>query len=330
MVQVMAAAISRSPTDGQVAADTPILERKPMDLDLDKRFDPRHGEAVPVEPGILRLTSPNAGPMTFHGTNTYLVGDERLAVVDPGPDDPTHLAAILAAIAGRPVDAVLVTHTHLDHSALAGRLARDVGAPLVAQGPHRISRPLGDGEINPLDAASDFAFEPDIALEDDAELRIGDIVLRGLHTPGHTGNHMAFALEDRGVVFSGDHVMAWATSVVAPPDGSMADYMRSLDRLAARDDRRYLPGHGGPVENPATFVRALRAHRRMRESAILEKVRAGLSSVPAMVEAIYRTTDRRLHGAAALSVLAHLESLMERELITVEGPFGLGGRFVPA
>lgn len=301
-----------------------------MSLDFDKRFDPRHGEAVPVDLGILRLTAPNAGPMTFHGTNTYLVGEDRLVVVDPGPDDPQHLAAIASAIAGRPVDAVLVTHTHLDHSALAHRLAREVDAPLVAQGAHRVSRPLLEGEINLLDAASDFAFRPDIVLADDAEIRLGDSVLRGVHTPGHTGNHIAFALEDRGVLFSGDHVMAWATSVVAPPDGSMANYMRSLDRLAARSDRRYLPGHGGPVENPATFVRALRTHRRMRETAILEKVRTGLSTVPDIVAAIYHTTDRRLHGAAGLSVLAHLENLMERQLVLSEGPFGLAGRFVPA
>ncbi|RIY03414.1 MBL fold metallo-hydrolase [Aureimonas flava] len=300
-----------------------------MSLDFDKRFAPHHGEAVPVEPGILRLTAPNAGPMTFHGTNTYLVGHDRLVVIDPGPETASHLAAILSAVGGRPVDAVLVTHTHLDHSALAPRLARETAAPLVAQGPHRISRPLAEGEVNPLDAASDFAFRPDIVLDDGAELRLGETVLRGIHTPGHTFNHMAFALEDRGILFSGDHVMAWATSVVAPPDGSMADYLRSLDRLAARSDRRYLPGHGGSVETPATFVRALRAHRRMRESAILEKVRSGLSTVPEIVASIYHTTDRRLHGAAGLSVLAHLESLVERRLVAVEGTFGLAGRFAP-
>ncbi len=300
-----------------------------MDLDLDKRTEPRHGEAVPVDTGILRVTAPNAGPMTFHGTNTYIVGGDRLVIVDPGPDDEAHLDTILATVAGRPVDAVLVTHTHLDHSALAKRLAKRVSAPLVAQGPHRISRPLAEGEVNPLDAASDFAFAPDIALGDEAEIRFGDLTLRGVHTPGHTGNHMAFALEDRGILFSGDHVMAWATSVVAPPDGSMTDYMRSLDRLLARSDRRYLPGHGGPVENPGTFVRALRAHRRMRESAILEKVRGGVSAVPEIVAAIYHTTDKRLHGAAALSVLAHLESLVERQLVAVHGTFGVGSRFTP-
>lgn len=309
---------------------TADLERNlRMSLDLDKRFDPRHGEAVPVEPGVLRVTAPNAGPMTFHGTNSYVVGERRILIVDPGPDDNAHLAHLLDVVAGRPVDAILVTHTHLDHSALASRLARETSAPLVAQGPHRISRPMADGEVNPLDAASDHAFRPDIVLADDAEMRFGETVVRGIHTPGHTGNHMAFALEETGILFSGDHVMAWATSIVAPPDGSMSDYMRSLDRLTARSDRRYLPGHGGPVENPAGFVRAMRTHRRMRESAVLEKVRAGVASVPQIVAAIYQTTDRRLHGAAALSVLAHLESLIERKLIRIDGPFGLTARFEP-
>ncbi|WP_294645814.1 MBL fold metallo-hydrolase [uncultured Aureimonas sp.] len=301
-----------------------------MSLDLNQEFDPRHGWPVPVEEGIVRVTAPNAGPMTFHGTNSYLVGQDRLLVVDPGPDDDAHLRALLSAIDGRPVDAILVTHTHLDHSALATRLSQTTSAPLAAQGPHRTARPLLDGEVNLLDAASDLAFTPDIVVPEGATIRLGETVLRGLHTPGHTGNHMAFALEETGILFSGDHVMAWATSVVAPPDGSMSDYMRSLDRLLERSDRRYLPGHGGPVENPAAFVRGLRAHRRMRESAVLEKVRAGLSTVPEMVAAIYHTTDRRLHGAAGLSVLAHLESLIERDLVQPEGPFGLTSRYRPA
>ncbi|KQQ91179.1 MBL fold metallo-hydrolase [Aureimonas sp. Leaf324] len=301
-----------------------------MSLDLNRHFDPQHGTPVPVEDAVVRITAPNSGPMTFHGTNSYLIGQECLIVVDPGPDDPAHFRALMAGIGGRPVDAILVTHTHLDHSALATRLAQETSAPLAAQGPHRTARPLLDGEINLLDAASDLAFTPDIVLHDNAETRFGETVIRGLHTPGHTGNHMAFALEGTGILFSGDHVMAWATSVVAPPDGSMSDYMRSLDRLLERSDRRYLPGHGGPVDNPAAFVRGLRAHRRMRESAVLEKVRAGLSTVPEMVAAIYHTTDRRLHGAAGLSVLAHLESLIERELVALDGPFGLTSRYCPA
>ena len=333
MVQVIGPlypeALSTSKPDRRIGPRQPLTERI-MSLDLDTRFDPRHGEAVLVEPGIRRITAPNAGPMTFHGTNSYLVGNERLVIVDPGPDDDAHLAALLAAVDGRPVDAILVTHTHLDHSALSARLAKATAAPLVAQGPHRISRELADGEVNPLDAASDRAFAPDIVLADEAVMRLGETLVRGIHTPGHTGNHMAFALEGTGTVFSGDHVMAWATSVIAPPDGSMSDYFRSLDRFLARDDRRYLPGHGGPVETPATFVRGLRTHRRMRESAILEKVRAGVQTVPEIVAAIYHTTDRRLHGAAALSVLAHLESLIERGLVVLDGSFGVAGRFLPA
>jgi glyoxylase-like metal-dependent hydrolase (beta-lactamase superfamily II) len=153
--------------------------------------------------------------------------------------------------------------------------------------------------------------------------------LRAVTTPGHAANHIALALEGTGILFSGDHVMGWSTSIVAPPDGAMTDYMASLDKLLARDDRRYLPGHGGPVENPASFVRALKAHRKMRESAILERIKAGDRTIPDIVRAIYRDTDPRLHGAAGLSVLAHLEDLVARGLVAVDGAVELGSTYAP-
>ena len=298
-----------------------------MTLSLDTDFHPEHGRPMDVAPGVRRITAPNAGPMTFQGTNTYLVGSDALVVIDPGPADERHLSALLRAIGERPVEAILVTHTHVDHSALARRLADETRAPLVAEGPHRLSRPLFDGEVNPLDAAGDWSFRPDVALADGATLETQAGRITGVATPGHAANHMAFALEGTGLLFSGDHVMAWSTSVVAPPDGRMSDFMRSLDRLLERDDRLYLPGHGGPVERPQAFVRALRTHRRMREAAILERVRSGDRTIPRIVQQIYRGTDPKLHGAAALSVLAHLEDLAEKGVVVAEPAVSLTAEY---
>lgn len=288
-------------------------------LEFDTAFEPAYGTPVGVERNILRLTVENPSPFTFHGTNTYLVGEHALAVIDPGPDDEKHLSAILRAAAGRPISHIFVSHTHRDHSPLASRLKAETGATILAEGPHRPARPLRIGELNALDASGDTDFSPDTALGD------GDIVegdgwaLRAIHTPGHTANHVVFALEGSGILFSADHVMAWSTSIVAPPDGAMTDYMGSLDKLLARDDRLYLPGHGGPVTSPRAFMRGLKAHRKMRERAIIERLNAGDRTIAEMVRAIYRETDPRLHGAAGLSVLAHLEDLVHREVVAVEG-----------
>ncbi|MET0598861.1 MAG: MBL fold metallo-hydrolase [Mesorhizobium sp.] len=301
-----------------------------MALQFETAFEPDYGTPVPVAPGIVRVTANNPGPFTFHGTNSYIVGTEGLAVVDPGPDDEAHLAALVAAIEGRPVSHILVTHTHRDHSPLAGRLKALTGAVTAAEGPHRPARPLRIGEVNPLDASADIAFRPDLALADGDAVSGDGWKLETVLTPGHTANHAAFALAGSGVLFSGDHVMGWATSIVAPPDGAMGDYMRSLDRLLARDDRLFLPGHGGPVADPQPYLRGLKAHRKMRERAILERLAAGDRTLPELVGAIYRDVDPALHGAAALSVLAHLEDLVARGLVRSEGDPALDGRFAPA
>ncbi|MET1110915.1 MAG: MBL fold metallo-hydrolase [Allosphingosinicella sp.] len=301
-----------------------------MALQFETAFEPDYGTPVPVAPGIVRVTANNPGPFTFHGTNSYVVGTEGLAVVDPGPDDEAHLAALVAAIGGRPVSHILVTHTHRDHSPLAGQLKALTGAVTAAEGPHRPARPLRVGEVNPLDAGADIAFRPDLALADGDAVSGDGWKLETVLTPGHTANHAAFALAGSGVLFSGDHVMGWATSIVAPPDGAMGDYMRSLDRLLARDDRLFLPGHGGPVADPQPYLRGLKAHRKMRERAILERLAAGDRTLPELVGAIYRDVDPALHGAAALSVLAHLEDLVARGLVKSEGDPALDGRFAPA
>lgn len=300
-----------------------------MTLAFDTAFEPAHGEAVDVGPGIRRITVKNPGPFTFHGTNSYIVGRETLAVIDPGPEDEAHLKALLAAIGGHPVSHIFVSHTHVDHSPLAARLAAETGAVVCATGPHRPARPLRIGEVNPLDASADTGFVPDAALDDGAVVDGDGWAIRTLHTPGHTANHAAFALEGTGILFSADHVMAWATSIVAPPDGAMSDYMASLDRLLARDDGAFLPGHGGPVRSPAAFMRGLKAHRKMRERAILERLKAGDRTIPEMVAAIYRDIDPRLHGAAGLSVLAHLEDLVARGPVAAQPEPSIDAVFVP-
>jgi len=301
-----------------------------MSLEFQTAFEPSYGEAVAAAPGVSRLTVNNPSPFTFHGTNSYVVGTDTLAIIDPGPEDEAHFQALTAAIAGRPVSHVFVTHTHRDHSPLVARLREATGAVVVAEGPHRASRQLRLGEVNPLDASGDLDFRPDVALRD-GEVIAGDgWAIRGIFTPGHAANHMSFALEGTGVLFSGDHVMAWSTSIVAPPDGSMADYMASLDRLLARDDTVYLPGHGGPLRRPLPFLRGLKAHRKMRERAIIERLRAGDRTIPDMVRAIYRETDPRLHPAAGLSVLAHMEDLVGKGAVQADGDVSLDTVYRPA
>lgn len=298
---------------------------------FDRDFRPAHGEAVPVAPGVERVTVNNPGPFTFHGTNSYIVGDRSVAVIDPGPEDEAHFRALMQALKGREVTHIAVSHTHRDHSPLARRLKAETGALIVAEGPHRAARPLHAGETNPFAESSDSDFAPDVALAHGERIEGDGWALTALLTPGHTANHAAFALEGpQRILFSADHVMAWATTIVAPPDGAMADYMASLDMLLARDDRLYLPGHGGPVTEPASFLRGLRTHRRMRERAVRERIRAGDRRIAEMVRAIYRDTDPRLHGAAALSVLAHLEDLVARGEVVTEGPPSLAGLYFPA
>jgi glyoxylase-like metal-dependent hydrolase (beta-lactamase superfamily II) len=300
------------------------------DISFDRAFEPAYGRAVDVAPGVQRLTVNNPSPFTFYGTNSYIVGEKSVAVIDPGPEDEAHFEALMAALAGREVTHIFVSHTHRDHSPLTRRLKAATGAQVVAEGPHRPARPLYAGETNPFAESSDTDFVPDRALGDGETVTGDGWSLTAVLTPGHTANHAAFALDGAGILFSADHVMAWATSIVAPPDGSMADYMASLETLLARDDALYLPGHGGPVREPRSFVRGMRTHRRMRERAILERLKAGDRQIAEMVKVIYRETDPRLHGAAALSVLSHLEEMIEKGVVTTDGPPRLTGVYFPA
>lgn len=296
---------------------------------FDLEFQPAYGTAVKVAENVQRLTVNNPSAFTFHGTNSYIVGDHSVAVIDPGPEDEDHFQALMRALDGREVTHIFVSHTHRDHSPLSKRLKAATGAVTVAEGPHRAARPLHEGERNPFAESADSDFVPDLALGDNETVTGDGWALTALHTPGHTANHAAFALDRDGIVFSADHVMAWATTIVAPPDGAMSDYMASLDRLLERDDRLFLPGHGGPVNDPAAFMRGLRTHRRMREKAVLTRIKAGDRTIAEMVKVIYRSTDPRLHGAAALSVLAHIEDLIEKGLVETDGPPSLTGIYLP-
>jgi len=265
------------------------------------------GEMIQLEPLVARVLAPNPSPYTYSGTQTHLVGTRDLAVIDPGPDDPAHVEALLAAIAGRPVRAILVTHTHRDHSPASRPLKAATGAPIVG------CAPLALDDLGPrADAAFDRDYAPDRVLAEGDAVAGDGWTLTAIATPGHTSNHLAFALEETRALFSGDHVMGWSTTVVSPPDGDMAAYMASLDKLMARDDRIYYPAHGERIERPQRFVRSLIGHRRQREGQILRLLDRGVGALPAMVERMYVGIDPRLRPAAERSVLAHLIDLERR------------------
>ena len=271
-------------------------------------------ELTRLSPRVRRLIAPNASPFTFNGTCTYIVGEGAVAIVDPGPADPLHLAAILAAVEGERVETILVTHTHRDHSALANDLRRATDARIV--GPPPIE-PKTDGLG--LDSSHDPAYSPDAMLSDGERLTARTFTIEAVATPGHCGEHLCFALVEERALFSGDHVMAWSTSVIAPPDGSMGAYMASLEKVRARDEIIYWPGHGGPVLEPRQYVRALAHHRRQRQAAILAALEAGAETVPDLVAKVYVGLDPSLSRAAGLSTLANLEDLRERGLVVSNG-----------
>jgi glyoxylase-like metal-dependent hydrolase (beta-lactamase superfamily II) len=298
-------------------------------LTFDRDFDPNYGSAVDVAPGIRRLTARNSGPTTFHGTNSYILGSGQVAIVDPGPDDGRHVADLLAAVEGETVTHIILTHTHRDHTGALAALRAATGALTAGNGPHRPSRPPRDGETARLDAAGDATFHPDLLLADGTSIRCGDWQIEAIATPGHTANHLAFSLPGRDLMLSGDHVMGWSTTIVAPPDGSMHDYMRSLDKLIGRPETRYLPGHGGPIAEAHGYVRGLKRHRQMREAAILERLIEGDRTIPEIVGVLYRDVDPRLHLAAGLSVLAHLEDLVASGSVVCDGPPAIGGSYFP-
>jgi glyoxylase-like metal-dependent hydrolase (beta-lactamase superfamily II) len=297
------------------------------DIPFDKTFALEPGRIENIAPGVRRLVADNPGPFTFKGTVTYIVGRGEVAIIDPGPADARHVAAILDAVRSETVTHVLVTHTHRDHSPAAKAIKAATGAIVYAEGPHRHARALHIGEINRLDASGDQDFRPDVALADGEIVAGAGFALEAIATPGHTANHMAFALKDSDLLFCGDHVMAWSTSIVAPPDGAMTDYMASLRKLARRTETTYFPGHGGAVRDAPAFVRCYIRHREGREASLLHRLAKGETDIPALVRAVYIGLDPRLAGAAALSTLAHLEDLVARGIVATDGPASIDGTY---
>jgi len=297
------------------------------DIAYNKTFDLVPGQAVEVAPGVRALVANNPGPFTFKGTVSYIIGRGKVAILDPGPEDDVHIAALLDAVRGETVTDIFVTHTHRDHSPAVPKIKAATGATVYAEGPHRPARPLHIGEAQRLDASGDLDFRPDVALKDGAIVTGVGWTIEAVTTPGHTANHMAYAFKEADILFSGDHVMAWSTSIVAPPDGAMSDYMASLEKLARRREPVYLPGHGGPVRDAPRFVAAYIRHRQAREVSILRRLAKGAADIPTLVRAIYIGLDPRLVGAAALSVLAHLEDMVARGAVATDGTPSIGGTY---
>ncbi|MGI4877070.1 MAG: MBL fold metallo-hydrolase [Janthinobacterium lividum] len=273
-----------------------------------------YGRVETVSPLVRRVLARNPSPFTYTGTGTYIVGTGTVAIIDPGPDDPEHIAALLDAVAGETVSHIVITHTHRDHSPAAPSVKAATGAVVAGCG-----RLVLDDSGPRADAGFDRTYDPDVVLADGDSVSGPGWTLTALHTPGHTSNHLCFAFPEERALFSGDHVMGWSTTVVSPPDGDMAAYMASLRLLLDRDDTVYFPTHGAPVTEPQRLVRGLITHRKQRENQILKSLADGPKSVAAMVAAMYASIDPRLHPAAGLSVTAHLIDLRARSVVVQDG-----------
>jgi glyoxylase-like metal-dependent hydrolase (beta-lactamase superfamily II) len=290
-----------------------------VDIPYRRDFAFEYGRLEAVAPGVRRIIAKNPGPFTFRGTGTYVVGDGAVAVIDPGPDLAEHVAALLASLAGERISHILVTHTHRDHSPAARAVKEATGAPTYGFGPHAGGR-RGEAGSPGTEEGGDWDFVPDIVVHDGDEIAGDKWRFAAVHTPGHTSNHLCFALPDSGILFSGDHVMGWSTSVIAPPDGDMAAYMASLDKLLPRADSVYWPTHGPAITEPQRHVAAFIAHRREREAGVLDCLRAGIETVDAMVARLYLGLDPALRPAAGRSVLAHLIDLIGRDIVASDEP----------
>ncbi|MEZ5924677.1 MAG: MBL fold metallo-hydrolase [Hyphomicrobiaceae bacterium] len=299
-----------------------------MEIAFNREMDFAYGVPKEVAPGIVRIVADNPGPLTFKGTNTYILGQQRLVVIDPGPGDAAHEQALLATIAGRPVTDILLTHTHRDHSDSLKPLQAATGARTAGAAVGPVPR----GIAHPDPRARSFVdldFVPDRPLVDGDIIKGDGFRLVAISTPGHAPDHLCFAVEGKGILFSGDHVMGWNTTVVAPPEGRMSDYYASLERLMRRRDKLYLSGHGEVVRQPQRLVKAYMLHRRWREEAILDSIRRGAATIDQVRQSVYRGVDGPLAYAASLSALAHVEHLIERGLVSCSETPTLQSSFSP-
>jgi glyoxylase-like metal-dependent hydrolase (beta-lactamase superfamily II) len=287
------------------------------ELAFNRSQDVDYGVAQEVAPGVRRIVANNPGPYTFLGTNSYIVGSGEVAVIDPGPADERHLQAIASAISGEKLSDILVTHSHRDHCEGARALQALAGGEVAAFGPMGTQRHARIGGLNYDFIDPDFV--PDRALADGDTVRGRDFALDVLHAPGHSPDHLCFALVGKRTVFTGDHVMGWNTTVIAPPEGNMALFLASLERLMQRHDKLFLPAHGGRIQTPRRVVKAYIMHRKWREQTILACLDDGIDKIPAIVERLYGKLELELKQAAALSVLAHLEHLLDRGMAAAEG-----------
>jgi glyoxylase-like metal-dependent hydrolase (beta-lactamase superfamily II) len=297
------------------------------DVPFNRNFPLKPGLVEQVRPGVRRILCDNPSPFTFTGTVSYIVGQGKVAIIDPGPDNEAHAQALLDAVRGETVTHILVTHTHRDHSPNTARIKAATGATVYAEGPHRASRPRYESEKHNPESGTDRDFQPDVKVAHSETIEGDGFRLEAVATPGHTANHLAFAWPDRKLCFVGDHVMGWSTSIVAPPDGSMVDYMASLERLAARSEELYFSGHGPEIPEGPRYVRFLIRHRQAREASILHRLAKGEADIPALVRAIYIGIDPRLTTAAGYSVLAHLEDLVARGIVATDGDPVIGGNY---
>jgi len=297
----------------------------PNDIPFSRELDFEYGVIQEVAPMIRRVVARNPSAFTLHGTGTYIIGSGNVAVIDPGPMIEEHVDALLDALKGETVTHILVTHTHIDHSPACAPVKTAVAAKTYGYGPH------GSGKYEKgeqVEEGGDMSFTPDV------EIRHGDVIegdgwtVEAVHTPGHTSNHICFALKEQNVLFSGDHVMGWSTSIISPPDGDMADYMASLRLLMEREqDVRYWPTHGPAIEKPQSFVRGFIGHRRMREQQIMKHLGEGIETITAMVPLMYKDIDQRLYGAAARSVFAHMIHMVETGRVAHEGELAVDARY---
>ena len=296
-----------------------------IEIPFNRNFEVNYGEIENVAPGIRRITANNPSPFTFRGTGTYILGEGNVAVIDPGPDQPEHVKAIIEGLKNETISHILITHTHNDHSPAAKALKEITGAPTYGFGPHGSGKPALKLTTQ---AGGDMDFRPDEKTQDGSVIYGDNWSVSCLHTPGHTSNHICFSWDEEKALFPGDQVMGWSTSIVSPPDGDMGDYMRSLDKLIVRDDKIYYPAHGPEILEPQKLISAFQDHRREREKNILECLKLGNNTIDQMVKTVYQDVSEGLHAAAARSLFATVIYLVEQKKVEAMDGLDIDGRYV--